>query len=516
MMKVCLVRPSTITTADAVGEDAAPPLGIAYLAATLVQCGHDVTVVDALGEGLRQYSRVAELPTGLRHGLTDREVVERIPADTDVIGVSIMFSLEWPFTRQLLLEIRRVFPAAVIVAGGEHVTALPEFSLSTCPAIDYCVLGEGEQTLVDLLEAIDRHHDVAGLNGLCVRINGTPTRTASARRLRQLDAIPPPAWNLVPIESYLSHGVMTGVDYGRSMPMLASRGCPYQCTFCSNPVMWGPLWRARSPQDVVAELQDYAVRYRARNFDFYDLTAIVKRSWIVEFCSLLIERGLDITWQLPSGTRSEAIDEEVCRLLYRSGCRYVNYAPESGSEEILKKIKKRVKKPAMTASIRDALATGLNVKCNFILGFPGERLRHVWDTYRWIVTLAWLGVHDVSVFPFSPYPGSELFADLIAANRIDLNDDYFYSLSQYTDPRFMRSYGEHMSARLLRVLCLAGMAIFYSISAVRYPARVLQIAKYVRHNDAKTKLAAALIRVRKKREQLRDQRGASAAPAVTK
>lgn len=516
MMKVCLIRPSTITTAEAVGEDAAPPLGIAYLAATLVQCGHDVTVVDALGEALHRYSRVAELPTGLRHGLNDSEIVDRIPADAAVIGVSIMFSLEWPFTRQLLLEIRRAFPAAVIVAGGEHITALPEFSLRACPAIDYCVLGEGEQTLVDLLEAIDRHHDVSDVNGLCVRVNGTPTRTVSASRLRLLDAIPRPAWDLVPIESYLSHGVMTGVDYGRSMPMLASRGCPYQCTFCSNPVMWGLLWRARSPEDVVAELQDYTVRYRARNFDFYDLTAIVKRSWIVEFCSILIERGLDITWQLPSGTRSEAIDEEVCRLLYRSGCRYVNYAPESGSEETLKKIKKRIKKPAMTASIRDALETGLNVKCNFILGFPGEKLRHVWDTYRWIMALAWLGVHDVSVFPFSPYPGSELFTNLVAANQIDLNDRYFYSLSQYTDPRYMRSYGEHMSARLLRVLCLTAMAIFYGISAVRFPARVLQMARYVKHNDAKTKLAAALIRVRKKREHLREHPGASGAPAVTK
>ncbi len=515
-MKVCLVRPSTITTAGAVGEDAAPPLGIAYLAAALVQAGHAVTVVDALGEALHRYSRVAELPTGLRHGLTDDEIVDRIPADTDVIGVSIMFSLEWPFTRELLHGIRRAFPSAAIVAGGEHITALPESSLSACVAIDYCVLGEGEQTLVDLLEAIEHGCDIAKVNGLCARIDGAPMRTVSRQRLRQLDGIPRPAWDLVPIESYLSHGVMTGVDYGRSMPMLASRGCPYRCTFCSNPVMWGPLWRPRSPADVVAEIEDYQVRYRAQNFDFYDLTAIVKRSWIVEFCSLVIERRLDITWQLPSGTRSEAIDEEVCRLLYKSGCRYVNYAPESGSEDVLKKIKKQIKKPAMTASIRDALETRLNVKCNFILGFPGERLRDVLDTYRWLVTLAWLGVHDVSVFPFSPYPGSELFADLAAARSIELNDEYFYSLSQYTDPRYMRSYCEHMSAGGLRALCLAGMAIFYCISAIRWPRRLLQLATYVKHGDAKTKLAAALIRVRKKREQLRDYRGASQAPTATK
>jgi anaerobic magnesium-protoporphyrin IX monomethyl ester cyclase len=502
-MKVCLVRPATITTAEAVGEDAAPPLGIAYLAATLLQCGHQVTVVDALGEALHRYSRVAELPTGLRHGLSNGEIIDRIPSDTEAIGVSMMFSLEWPFTRDLLFDIRKAFPSATIIAGGEHITALPEFSLNTCGAIDYCVLGEGEQTLVDLLEALTSGHDRSEVHGLCFRTNEGTARTVSRRRLRQLDEIPRPAWDLVPIEAYLSHGVMTGVDYGRSMPMLASRGCPYRCTFCSNPVMWGPVWRARSPEDVADELQDYMVRYRAQNFDFYDLTAIVKRSWIVDFCRVVIDRKFQITWQLPSGTRSEAIDEEVCRLLYQSGCRYVNYAPESGSEEILKRIKKQIKKATMTASIRGALEAGLNVKCNFILGFPGEQLRHVKDTYRWIATLAWAGVHDVSVFPFSPYPGSELFVDLIGAGRIELNDSYFYSLSQYTDPRYMRSYCENFSARLLRVLCLAGMAMFYAVSSLRFPARILQVASYVRHNDAKTKLAAALIRVRKKREQLR-------------
>ncbi|RYF35945.1 MAG: cobalamin B12-binding domain-containing protein, partial [Cytophagaceae bacterium] len=135
-MKVCLVRPCTITTAEAVGEDAAPPLGVAYIAGTLLQHGHEVTIVDALGEALARYDRIPHLPTGLRHGLPDEEIVKRIPKDSAVIGVSVMFSLEWPFTRDLLELIRLSFPQAIIVVGGEHITALPEFSLADCPAID--------------------------------------------------------------------------------------------------------------------------------------------------------------------------------------------------------------------------------------------------------------------------------------------------------------------------------------------------------------------------------------------
>jgi radical SAM superfamily enzyme YgiQ (UPF0313 family) len=494
------VRPATITTAEAVGEDAAPPLGIAYLASSLIACGHDVGIVDALGEALDRYTRVPHLLTGLRHGLTDDEIVARIPTGTQVIGVSVMFSLEWPFTRNLLLAIRRSFPRAIIVAGGEHITALPEFSLRDCAALNYCVLGEGDAALIDLLEAIERQRNLDDVNGIGFLRDGCYFRTQSRKRLRQLDVIPRPAWHLVPIEPYLSKGVMTGVDLGRSMPLLASRGCPYRCTFCSSPGMWGTLWRIRSAADVVDEIENYVARYQATNFDFYDLTAIVKRSWIVEFSQLIIARKLDITWQLPSGTRSEAIDEEVCHLLRQSGCRYVNYAPESGSEEILKMIKKKISKTAMTRSIRSALANGIGVKCNFILGFPGERLSHVKDTVAWIIRLAWLGVHDVSVFPFSPYPGSELFANLRDRGVIVLNDDYFFSLSQYTDPRFTRSYCENISKNALRVLCLASMGLFYFVSYLRFPNRIVSLARNILNNDAKTKLAAALIRVRKKRK----------------
>lgn len=503
-VNVVLVRPATITTAEAVGEDAAPPLGIAYLAACARQCGHHVSVVDGLGEALDAYSPIAGLATGMRHGLSDDEIVGRIHPGARVVGVSIMFSLEWPFVRELVSKIRRRFPDALIVAGGEHVTALPDYSLDDCPALDCCALGEGERTFVDLLEAVGRGVPLDQVGGLCLRGEGGHLRTPARERLRDLAEIPRPAWDLVPLAAYLDAGVMTGVNFGRSMPMLASRGCPYRCTFCSNPVMWGTLWRARSPEDVFAEMCDHADRYGATNFDFYDLTAIVRRDWIVAFCRLVIASGRRFTWQLPSGTRSEAIDGEVTRLLYESGCRYVNYAPESGSEEILDRIKKRVSKANMLASMRSAVGNGINVKANLILGFPGERLSHVWQTYRFVLAMSWAGIQDVSVFPFSPYPGSALFDQVRERGDVTLDEDYFLSLSQYTDPRYTRSYSEHLSPLTLRLLCLVGMALFYAVSYLRRPARLFRLVRnvFVR-KDGKTKLEAVLVRVRKKREKLR-------------
>ena len=192
----------------------------------------------------------------------------------------------------------------------------------------------------------------------------------------------------------------------------------------------------------------------------------------------------------------------MCRLLYKSGCRYINYAPESGSEVMLQLMKKQVSKAAMTKSIRSALANGLNVKSNFILGFPTETLWHVKDTYFWVLKMAWIGVHDVSVFPFSPYPGSQLFKEILDEGGIALNDTYFYSLSQYTDPRYARSYCRRLSKNTLRLLCLGTMMTFYLVSYLCRPGRLVKMLGYLHSNDAKTKLAAALIRVRKKRKEL--------------
>ena len=188
-------------------------------------------------------------------------------------------------------------------------------------------------------------------------------------------------------------------------------------------------WYARDPDDVLNEIQTYQERYGATNFDFYDLTAIVKRSWIIDFTQKILERKLKFTWQLPSGTRSEAIDEEVCRLLYESGCRNMSYAPESGSPEVLKRIKKVVKLDRLEASVLGAVRNGLNVKLNIIMGFPDESRKELGQTVRFLARMGFAGVHDMSISLFSPYPGSELYHKLRKSGKIpELSDEYFLGL----------------------------------------------------------------------------------------
>ena len=414
-MKICLVRPPSIVNPISYIASLTPPIGLAYIAAALREAGHEVVIIDGIGEKPLQSVPIAY--NLVLRGLTFAEICERIPKDAGLIGVSGMFSSEWVHIREMINQISAAHPSIAMVAGGEHFTAEPAVSMKQCPGLSVCVLGEGEETIVEVAAALEKGGDLKLVKGLALRDREGVHHTGERPRIRSIDAIAKPAWDLIPLKAYWENSLSYGVNRGMSMPMLASRGCPYQCTFCSNPVMWTTRWIARTPTLVLDEIEDYVKRFGISNVDFYDLTAIVKRDWILEFSKGLVARKLGITWQLPSGTRSEAIDAEVSKWLYASGCRNMNYAPESGSAASLERMKKKVSIPKLTASLRDAVKAGLNVKINIIIGMPDDTHLDTWKTLWFLVKMSWHGAHDVSVGAFSPYPGSELYARLSNSHR---------------------------------------------------------------------------------------------------
>jgi radical SAM superfamily enzyme YgiQ (UPF0313 family) len=476
MASITILRPPLLVPTWSDSGPITPPVGPAYLAASLLSQGHDVRIVDGIGENPFEVSSLFGGKV-MAIGLRSEEIVERIEPGTELIGVSCMFSQDWPEVRRLVELVRRRFPEIPIVAGGEHITALPDFTIESTPEIDLCVLGEGEETFAELAEAVDTGRAFESIAGLMLRgTNGKPRRTPDRSRIRNLDEIPWPAWDLVPLSNYLDNGLSYGVDRGRSMPMIATRGCPYQCTFCSNPEMWTTRWYARDPGLVLDEIASYQKRYAATNFDFYDLTAIVKRQWIVDFTKLILERGMKFTWQLPSGTRSEAIDEEVSKLLFASGCRNMSYAPESGSPEVLKRIKKVVKLDRLERSVKGAVKSGLNVKLNIIMGFPDETRKELGETVRFLARMALAGVHDMSISLFSPYPGSELFHDLRKAGKIRvLSEEYFLGLGAYKDFAQSVSYTEKLTPRALNVYRILGFVTFYGLEYLVRPWRAVRL-----------------------------------------
>ena len=210
-----------------------------------------------------------------------------------------------------------------------------------------------------------------------------------------------------------------------TVPILATRGCPYQCTYCSAPNMWLPRWIPRDPIKVVDEIQYYQDNFNANNFPFQDLTAIIKKDWIKAFCEEIINRKLNITWQLPTGTRSEAIDDEIADLLKKSGMTSMAYAPESGSEETRKFIKKRMKTENLFKSIASASKAKLNIAVFIVIGFPHDNDKYLKENINFIKRLADQGVTDMSVGYYMALPGTQLFNSLFDSGKITLDKNYF-------------------------------------------------------------------------------------------
>jgi radical SAM superfamily enzyme YgiQ (UPF0313 family) len=475
-LSVCLTRTPTLFAPKSLSfYESVPPIGLAYIAAAARAEGHRVQVVDPPGDGIDRFSTfgtdVAQLAM---HGLTVAEAVARIQPDTDVVGFSHLFLHEWPLLREMAVAIKRRLPNVRIVLGGENATGMWDLILESTPEIDVCVLGEGEKTFVDLLDAFERGRPLAQVPGIAYRGEEGPVRSEARARIREIDALPQPAWDLFNVDGYLELGCQAGVNRGRSMPLLTSRGCPFQCTFCSSPTMWTTRYKAREPAAVADEIALYVERYGITNVDFNDLTAALTKKWILEFCAEMQRRKLNVTWQLPSGTRSEAIDEEAARALYASGCRNFAYAPESGSERVLKLIKKQVKLPNLLASMRGALRAGLKCHSQVIIGMPQEELSDIWQTYLLVVQLAWFGAHSCSVQVFHPYPGSQMNRDLMAAGKVNFDETYIYSALRKSFGG-LRSYHPTLSTQQLFVLQQLFLWTFFGVQYGRRPGRVLDV-----------------------------------------
>ena len=491
-LSVAFARGPIVFADGSINNEATPCIAFAYLAGYVKKHGYPVAIVDAIGEGLNRVWPLEKYPGFSCHGLTFEEVVERIPKDANVIAFSGMFSGEWPVLRDMIIRVRETFPKALFVAGGEHVTAMPEYSLRDCPALNVCVRGEGEHTFFELLEAYSLNGDYSMVGGISYLDEaGVYRENGGLPRIRDTESIPWPYWPEGYLEKFWAEGKSYGVSSARDMPFMSSRGCPYRCTFCSSPQMWTTKYALRDPDDCIAEIEKYIAKYNITSLQFYDLTAITKKSWILEFCNKLIEHDIHLNWSLPSGTRSEVLDSETLSLIKRTGCHYLVYAPESGSPETLGKIQKQIKLDRMVESLTEAMRQGIILRTNLIIGFPSEKRRNVYQTLLFGLKLAVRGVDEVPIYLFSPYPGSQLFRELMAAGKLRINDEYFLCLTslngKYLSAQSI-SYNPVMSAAELSAYRTVFMLANYFIGYLLNPRRILRTIRNLSSTSAATVL----------------------------
>ena len=475
---VTLVRPPVVVMPHSLAAHGPiPPIGLAYVASAVRSAGHTVQLIDAPGEALDQWEPF-ETPVGTvqRIGLSSEQIVERIDPASRVVGITNMFQHEWPQVREIVALIEERRPDVFIVLGGENATAFREWILDEAPGVDCVVLGEGEATMVELLRRLTSGESLDGMSGVLVRegSDGRPIDAGLPRRLDRtdLETVARPAWDLVPLQNYWAHYPFLGVNRGRSMPILGTRGCPYKCSFCSSPQMWTTRYVMREPEDVVDEIVEYVEQHDVQNVNFVDLTAATNRKWILGLCDALERRAPGITWQLPIGTRAEAIDAEVLQRLWDTGCRNISLCPESGSERMIEVYDKRVKLSHILESVRNAKQVGIWTVVHIIIGHPEERWSDVWRSVTFLVRAALAGCSDAAVIMFCPYPGSKDFRELLDSGELTIDEEAYY-VGLLRSSSSNRSWNHRMSSRQLRLLQLGMLSVFYAVSMLRRPTRII-------------------------------------------
>ena len=478
-MHIALIRFALVAPIGDIGSEPTPPIGLAYLSAVAKKQGATVTAIDASGRNLKKIFKISKYNLQ-GNGLELSEILELIHPDTKLIGIASMFSHEWLYVRDCINVVKEKFPNATILIGGEHATALPEYNLRDCKGVDYIGLGEGEQTWSEIIEKIKNNENIDEVDGLAYLKNGKFIKTKYRDRIKHIDEIPWPDWDNIKIEPYLDNAVSLGPGSGRNMPMMASRGCPYECTFCSNPLMYGRRYYLRQIDDLINQIKFYIEKYKITGLQFYDLTAIIRKDWVLEFCEKLKKNNISLEWSLPSGTRSEALDLDVLKALSKANLKYLVYAPESGSAESLILIKKKIKLSVMEQSIRYAINQGISVRTNLIIGFPNEKRLDLYKTLYQQIKFSVMGVEDAPTYYFNAYPGTELFDMLVKDGKIIINDEYFLSLATVSHYNLLPtnvSFNKYIGRYELYVYRTIGLILAYILSYILRPKRILRTIK---------------------------------------
>jgi anaerobic magnesium-protoporphyrin IX monomethyl ester cyclase len=370
-----------INTPFPLGEYPVPPLGLAYIAGALEKEGVDVQVLDLL---VAQYS-----PQTLQKRL--REYQPHFVAAT-------CSTLNYHIASRILRVCKNSDTNLTTLIGGPHVSFAATEVMEEAPWIDVVVRGEGERTLVDLLDALATGKDLARVPGIAYRNNGDAVLTSPRPLIKELDGLPLPARHLLPLSKYRALKAPCTV--------ITSRGCPFGCIFCSAPKMFGRGVRFRDPKAVVDEIEMINRELGFRQINVVDDTFTVKEQHVQSICEGVMDRGLNIQWSVYS--RVDTVTPRLLRLMKVAGCSCVCFGLESGSQKILDNIKKGITVAQSKQAVRMAKEAGMEVMVSFLLGLPGENGRTAQQSVRLAEELrkeygVYYGFHILA-----PMPGTEV------------------------------------------------------------------------------------------------------------
>ena len=368
------------------GGSTSPSLGILILAAVVRNEGFDCTLVDASALSLVEEVLIKRL-----------KVVR-----PDILCISST-TLGIRNANAFAVEAKRVIPSLTVVVGGPHITAAPLETMQRFSSFDIAVIGEGELTLVELLRALSAGNTLSAVQGLIFREGNNLINTGRRPFIRDLDSLPFPAWDL--LEQFPAR-YMPAPFKVMKLPaaiLVTSRGCPNQCIFCDRSV-FGSSCHGYTAEYVVRQMSELYHRYGIREFSFEDDTFITFRNRLKEICERLIELQLNISWTCLG--RANHVTAENLRLMRKAGCWQISFGIESGNQEILNLINKRVTLDQVRQAVHLSREAGIRSKGFFIIGHPGETP----ETIKMSIDFALeLPLDDISVSLMTPFPGTELY-----------------------------------------------------------------------------------------------------------
>ena len=385
-MKVLLVNPPQPT------KYAQPPMGLAIIAAVLEREGHQVNILDA---------------NALR--LQPEEVVSQAP-DADVVGLTAMTPTINAAIR-IARHLKQANPDLTTILGGPHAMLLPEETLATAPEIDVIVRGEGEKTFIELLQALEGDQRLDSVSDISYRRNGEVISTPTTVTHVDLDSLPFLAYHLLPLKKYKPEP-----PHGRAFPFAAiitSRGCPYQCAYCSKPV-FGSNFRGQSPERVVDEIAYHQKEFGIKEFAFYDDVFTLNKERAYAIADEIIKRGLKICWSCE--TRVDLVDTELLHHIKQAGCYCIAYGIESGSPEILNTLNKGITLEQVEEAVRLSQEVGLQTIGYFMIGSPGETPETIRQTIEFAKKLKLDFVQFTVTIPF---PGTKLYELYSEGGKVD-------------------------------------------------------------------------------------------------
>jgi len=451
--KALLILPPVFTSTKVLDVNPLPPLGLAYIGAILEERGIEVKIFDALVEGWDQRVLVGEHT--FRIGSSFDEIGSLIrDFQPDLVGVNNLFTTQRKNAHEVYRIAKSIAPKVITVAGGAHPTVMPELVLED-KNVDFVVLGEGENTFRDLLDALEGIKDLSVLDGIGFRLDGKVKIVPKTKFIENFEEFPFPARHLLNMEKYFgleaSHGMRMRKRFS---PIVTSRGCPARCSFCSAYRVWGRGFRVRSPENVLAEMRLMKEQFGIEEILFEDDNFTLDPKRAARILEMMVEEKLDFVWDTPNGVAAWTLTTDLIDKMKASGCWRLNFPIESGNPDVLKNI---IRKPLnlrkIPRLIEHAHKIGLPAGMFFVIGMPGETEEQIWDSFRFARKL---GVYNPHISIATPYPGTELYETCIE-NKY-LREDF--SL----DDLFIRSFPistEKISRERLKQVYEAGQRYLF-------------------------------------------------------